>query len=359
MRMELDSIRDVIFNPVAQSKFVHTVSAGYVTGAVFVLAISAWYLLKGRHLEFAKRSATVALSFGLAASLSVVVLGDESGYTLTEHQKMKIAAIESMWHTEPAPAPFTIFGFPDMAAHETHAQIQVPWMLGLIATRSLDTEVPGIFELVARAKQRIVNGIPAYTALRTLRKNTNDAAARQTLKAHAEDLGYALLLRKFVEDPAQATEAQIDKAAWYTVPAVRSMFWSFRLMVGLGFFFIGLFVIGFYLAARRRIAQSRKFLAVALWTLPLPWLAAELGWFVAEHGRQPWAIEGVLPTFLAVSPIPVASVALSLAGFVVFYSVLAAIDVFLLRKYIRLGPTSTLPDAAADVAGAATAGLPA
>jgi cytochrome d ubiquinol oxidase subunit I len=359
MRMELDSIRDVIFNPVAQSKFVHTVSAGYVTGAVFVLAISAWYLLEGRHMEFAKRSATVALSFGLAASLSVVVLGDESGYTLTEHQKMKIAAIESMWHTEPAPAPFTIFGFPDMATHETRAQIQVPWMLGLIATRSLDTEVPGIVELVARAKQRIVNGIPAYTALRALRKNPGDAAARQTLKAHVEDLGYALLLRKFVEDPAQATEAQIDKAAWYTVPAVRSMFWSFRLMVGLGFFFIGLFAIGFYLAARRRIAQSRKFLTVALWTLPLPWLAAEVGWFVAEHGRQPWAIEGVLPTFLAVSPVPVASVALSLTGFVVFYSVLAAIDVFLLRKYIRLGPASTLPDVTDGVAGTATAGLPA
>ena len=104
MRMELDSIRDVIFNPVAQSKFVHTVSAGYVTGAIFVLAISAWYLLKGRHLEFAKRSATVALSFGLAAALSVVVLGDESGYTLTQNQKMKIAAVESEWHTEPPPA---------------------------------------------------------------------------------------------------------------------------------------------------------------------------------------------------------------------------------------------------------------
>ena len=106
MRMELTSIGEVIFNPVAQSKFVHTVSAGYVTGAMFVLSISAWFILKERHLEFARRSATVALSFGLAAALSVVVLGDESGYTANQHQKMKIAAMESMWHTEPAPAPF-------------------------------------------------------------------------------------------------------------------------------------------------------------------------------------------------------------------------------------------------------------
>ena len=350
MRMELDSIRDVIFNPVAQSKFVHTVSAGYVTGAVFVLAISAWYLLKGRHIEFAKRSATVAISFGLAAALSVVVLGDESGYTLTEHQKMKIAVIEGLWHTEPAPEPFTIFGLPDTAAHETHDAVRIPWALGLIATRSLNTEIPGITELVGRAKQRIVNGIRAFTALRALRQDPNDAAARQTLKDHVEDLGYALLLRKYVEDPALATAAQIDQAAWDTVPSVGPMFWSFRLMVGLGLFFIAFFAVGFYLAARRCIAKSRGFLTLAFWILPLPWLAAEVGWFIAEHGRQPWAIEGILPTFLAVSPIPASSVALSLAGFVVFYTVLAVIDVFLIKKYVKLGPGA--PSAPADLTGA-------
>jgi cytochrome d ubiquinol oxidase subunit I len=197
--------------------------------------------------------------------------------------------------------------------------------------------------LVDLAKQRIINGIPAYTALRALRQNPSDEAARQTLKEHAKDLGYALLLRKYVEDPAQATPAQIDQAAWNTVPSVGPMFWTFRVMVGLGFFFIALFGIGFVLATRRRLAQSRRFLTVALWTLPLPWCAAELGWFVAEHGRQPWAIEGVLPTFLAVSPIPASSVALSLTGFVVFYTVLAVIDVFLLKKYVKLGPGSESP----------------
>ena len=101
MRMEITSFADVIFNPVAQSKFVHTVSAGYVTGAVFVLSISAWYLLNGRNRAFAKRSIAVAASFGLASALSVVVLGDESGYTATENQKMKVAAIEAAWDTEP------------------------------------------------------------------------------------------------------------------------------------------------------------------------------------------------------------------------------------------------------------------
>lgn len=338
MRMELQSIAEVIFNPVAQSKFVHTVSAGYVTGSLFVLAISAWFLLKGRHTEFARRSVTVAVSFGLASALSVVVLGDESGYTANQTQKMKIAAMESMWHTEPAPAPFVVFGVPDERNRTTRAEIKVPWMLGLIATRSTDKEVQGIYELVAVARHRIESGIPAYLALQTLRADPKNVTARTVLEARAADLGYALLLRRYVSDPAQATPAQIDQAAWDTVPSVGWLFWSFRVMVALGFFFIALFAYGFYQAMRRRSDARPWFLRLALWSLPLPWIAAELGWFVAEHGRQPWAIEGVLPTFLAVSPIATANVVLSLCGFVLFYSVLAVVDVFLLVKYIRLGP---------------------
>jgi cytochrome d ubiquinol oxidase subunit I len=343
MRMELTSIGAVIFNPVAQSKFVHTVSAGYVTGAMFVLSISAWFILKGRHLEVARRSATVAVSFGLAAALSVVVLGDESGYTASHDQKMKIAAMESMWHTEPAPAPFEVFGIPDAAHRTTRYEVKVPWMLGLIATRSTDGEVPGIYELVAKARERIVAGIPASTALRALRADPHNAAARATLDAHVADLGYALLLRRYVADPATASPSQIDQAAWDTVPSVGWLFWSFRVMVGLGFFFIALFAWGFWLVARRCFEQRPHFLRVALWSLPLPWIAAEVGWVVAEHGRQPWAIEGVLPTFLAVSPIPTSSVAISLAGFVAFYTTLAVVDVMLLRKYIRLGPGDASP----------------
>jgi cytochrome d ubiquinol oxidase subunit I len=165
MRMEVANFSDVIFNPVAQDKFVHTASAGYVMGSMFVLSISAWYLLKGGHIEIAKRSMTVALSFGLASALSVVVLGDESGYTSGQNQKMKIAAIEAMWHTEPAPASFTVIGEPDTKDHVTHFQIELPWVLGLIATRSMDTQVPGIIELTQKADGRIRSGIIAYEAL--------------------------------------------------------------------------------------------------------------------------------------------------------------------------------------------------
>ena len=134
MRMELTDFGAVLFNPVAQAKFVHTVSAGYVTGSMFVLAISAFYLLHGRNRGLAIRSITVAASFGLASALSVVVLGDESGYTAGHNQKMKIAAIESMWQTESAPASFTLVGEPDIATHSTHYAVHIPFVLGIIAT---------------------------------------------------------------------------------------------------------------------------------------------------------------------------------------------------------------------------------
>lgn len=348
MRMEVTDFMAVIFNPVAQAKFVHTVSAGYVTGAVFVLSISALYLLRGRHVDIAKRSMTVAASFGLAAALSVVVLGDESGYTAGENQKMKIAAIEAMWDTEPAPASFTLFGLPDQEARRTDYEIKVPWMLGLIATRSIDGKVPGINQLVAHAQTRIRAGLVAYDGLQRLQADRNDAEARARLAAHADDLGYALLLKGIRPDILAATDAEIEQAAWSTVPGVSPLFWSFRLMVGLGFFFIGLFAVAFTLASLRCLRTSRLFLQVALWSLPLPWIAAELGWYVAEVGRQPWVIEGVLPTFLAVSNLSTGSVLTTLLGFVAVYSVLLIVDVYLMTKAIRQGPAPAEPELSAE-----------
>jgi cytochrome d ubiquinol oxidase subunit I len=338
MRMEVADFTQVLLNPVAQAKFVHTVSAGYVTGAMFVLAVSAFYLLRGRHLELAKRSITVAAAFGLASALSVVVLGDESGYTAGENQKMKIAAIESMWETEAPPASFTIVGLPDPATQSTRYAVRIPWALGLIATRSADEPVPGIKSLVQSAEGRIRNGMIAYDALTRLKKDRDNAELRATLDAHVADLGYALLLKRYTPAVTDATDAQVAAAARGTIPDVPKLFWSFRIMVGLGFWFILLFGTVFYLVWRRRIAASRRVLRAALWSWPLPWIAAELGWVVAEYGRQPWTIEGVLPTYLAVSNLPAASVAASLIGFVLFYTALLGADVFLMLKYIGIGP---------------------
>ena len=341
MRMEVTDFAAVMFNPVAQAKFVHTVSAGYVTGAMFVLAISAFYLLRGRHRAMAIRSFTVAASFGLASALSVVVLGDESGYVTTENQKMKLAAMEAMWETEPAPAGFNIVALPDPKNGRNLFELKLPFVLGLIATRSLTEPVLGINELVEQARARVRLGIPVYAALQKLREDRGNGELRRYVTENSHNLGYALLLKRFTDDPTQATEAQIDAAAKATVPRVQPLFWSFRVMVGLGMFFIALFGLAFWKASTGRIERHGWYLKLVVLSLPLPWVAAELGWFVAEYGRQPWVIEGVLPTSLAASSLPAWNVAATIAGFVLFYSTLLVVDIGLMRKYIRLGPVDS------------------
>ena len=290
MRMELTSFSEVLFNPVAQSKFVHTVSAGYVTGAMFVMSIAAYFILNRRHVDIARRSLTVAASFGLASALSVVVLGDESGYTAGENQKMKIAAIEAMWETEPPPASFTVFGFPDLKSETTKDEIRIPYLLGLIATRSLDKPVEGVKALVERSETRIRNGMAGYQWLAKEGGHPN-AAVPPELEASMRDVGHSLLVKRIRPDIENATDAQIHEAAMSTIPDVPVLFWSFRIMVALGFYFIALFAVAFYLSSKRRCGKP-WFLRMVMYSLPLPWVAAELGWIVAEYGRQPWIIDG-------------------------------------------------------------------
>jgi cytochrome d ubiquinol oxidase subunit I len=272
----------------------------------------------------------------------VVVLGDESGYLTTEHQKMKLASIEAEWHTQAPPASFTVFGIPDRQGRETKYAVKIPWLLGLIATRSIDKPVEGIDNLVMRARTRISDGILAYKALQILKQDPGDEQARSTFEAHKANLGYALLLKTIGVDPARAGPDDIARAANATVPPVGVMFWSFRVMVGLGFLFIIMFAFAFYVSATQRFQRYRWFLRFALLALPLPWIAAELGWVVAEVGRQPWVIYGVLPTQLAASSITGGQVLGSIIGFVLFYSALAVVDVFLMVRYARMGPEAAL-----------------
>jgi cytochrome d ubiquinol oxidase subunit I len=337
MRMEVTDFGAVLFNPVAQAKFVHTVSAGYTIAAVFVLGISAFYLLKGKHVGVAKRSMTVAAAFGLASALSVVVLGDQSGYTLTDNQKMKLAALEAMWETEPAPAGLTAFGIPSLAERKTDYEVKIPYVLGLIATRSIDKPVEGIFELVATAEDRIESGVIAYGALETVKANPKDMAARAIFETHRRDLGYGLLLKRYVADPRMADAATIKKASWDTVPNVPVMFWSFRIMAGIGLLMIALFATAFVLVTLRK-HQTRWFLILAVAAIPLPWIAAELGWILAEVGRQPWAVEGVLPTALGASSLSVPQLWTTIVLFTLLYGALAVVEVGLILRHIKKGP---------------------
>jgi len=354
MRMEVVDFAAVLFNPVAQAKFVHTVSAGYVTGAMFVLSISAFFLLRKKHVDVARRSFAVAAAFGLLSALSVVVLGDESGYAANENQKMKLAAIEAMWETEKAPADFTAFGIPNQEARENHYEVRIPFMMGLIATRSFDEEITGIMDLVKRAEHRIRGGQIAYGALQRIRADKNDTEARAMFDKHWQDLGHGLLLKRYRDDIGNATQEEIAKAALDTVPRVAPLFWTFRIMAGLGFYLIAFFIAAFYFSCRNNFQDKPGFLKLALWSLPAPWIAIECGWFVAEYGRQPWAVDGVLPTFYAASGLALYEILLTLIGFTLLYTVLMVIEIKLMLKAIKKGPDEVLPSLQAPNALAAS-----
>ena len=340
MRMEVNDFFAVLTNPVAQAKFVHTVSAGYVMASLFVLGISAWYLLGGRHVGLARRSITVAASFGLAGALSVVVLGDESGYVVGEAQQTKMAAIEAMWETEPAPASFNLVANINQAEGKNDWSIQIPYVMGIIGTRSLDKQIMGIHDIIKLNEQRIINGQQAVVLLEDLRNNPNNALAAQQFEQVKGDLGFGLLLKKYTDNVGTATPEMIAQAAKDTIPPVFPIFWSFRAMVGLGFLMLALFVVSLWSSIKGNFLQKPWLLRWALFMLPAPWLAAEFGWFIAEYGRQPWTIYGMLPTHLSVSNLSVTNIWMSLAGFVGFYTILLIVEMYLMIKYVKLGPAS-------------------
>lgn len=339
MRMEITSFGDLLFNPAAQVKFVHTVAAGYTTASAFVLGISAYYMLKGRDAAFAQRSYTIAAGFGLAAVLSVIVLGDESGYTDGEVQKVKLAAIEAEWHTEQPPAAFTVIGFPDQEAMQTHYAVKIPWVLGLIGTRSVDEPIMGLSEILDKNRQRIRDGIKAYGFLQALREGRKDANTLAEFERYKQDLGYGLLLKRYTDKVVDASDGQIEQAALYSIPKVVPLFWTFRIMVACGFAMLAVFVLAFIASSIRKCRQD-WLLRLSFYMIPLPWIACEMGWFVAEFGRQPWTIAEILPTFLSASSLTELDLYLSLSGYISLYTVFLVIELFLMLKFIKLGPSS-------------------
>jgi cytochrome bd ubiquinol oxidase subunit I len=340
MRMEMTNFFEVLFNPVAQVKFVHTAAAGYVVASVFVIGVSAFYLLRGRDLAFAKRSFAVASAFGVAAALSVIVLGDEAGYELGDVQQVKLAAIEAAWETEPPPAGFNVIAWPNDKAQKNDFALTIPWIGGLITTRSLDKELIGIKDLINRNEVRVRSGMIAYDNLVKLRAGEKTPEIVAAFDEHKNDLGYGLLLKRYVDNPAEASQAQILQAAKDSIPSVPYLFWSFRIMVGIGFFFLALFLLSAWHLARGTLMKQRWLLHVLLWSIPLPWIAAELGWFTAEYGRQPWAIGEVLPTFLATSALTVGDLIVSMSGYLIFYTLLLVAELYLMFKFARLGPST-------------------
>ncbi len=351
MRMELESFGALFFNLDAQAKFVHTVLAGYVTAAIFVCGISSYYLLRGRNLEFAKRSFRVASVFGVLGAGGVITLGDALGYVGAHVQPSKLVAMEALWKSEPAPMSFNAIAFPNQAEQRNDFEIQIPAMLSILVTHSLTGTLPGANELEAEARTRIRNGVPAVLAMEKLSANPKDEEALAVFAAHRADVGYALLAQRYAPDLTQITDEQVAKAARDTIPEVWIVFWAFRFMVAFGLMMLGYMVFAMLISLTNQIEKRRWFLWVGVLMIPVPFLACEMGWLVAEVGRQPWTVYEILPTWLSASTHSEAYMIFSISGFILLYTIFAIIEVFLMLHFIRKGPDEPGAHGSAQLAG--------
>ncbi len=339
MRMQTSSLLDLFMNTFAQIGFVHTIAAGYTTGSVFVLGISSYYLLKGRDVEFAKRSFAIASGFGLVAVLLVVFMGDQSGLMVYKHQPLKLAILEGEWDTQKAPANFNLIAFPDQAKQKNDFAIQIPDVLGLIVTHNWNQQITGIKDLVKDNEARITQGKIAYTDLLKVRKGDTSPATMAEFNRYKNDLGFGMLLMQYTPDISKATSAQVNQAANATLPDVAGIFWSFRIMVGLGFLMALMFVMGIIKSFRSKWTQP-WFYRWALISVPFPIIASICGWFVTEHGRQPWTVYNMLPTPISSSSIAGGDVVASLILFTTFYTALFIVEMYLMFKFAKIGPSA-------------------
>lgn len=340
MTLRLHSIAALYLHYLAQIRVGHVASAAFLLSSIFVMGISAYYLLKKQDVAFAKRSFAIAAGFGLICSLMVVFFGDQNGLEVAKDEPEKMAAIEAQWHTQKAPAAWYLFAWPDQSAQKNYAEVKIPYALSLIATHSLTGTVQGIDPIVDQYKKRIASGIKAYTALQNIWGNKATTANEKIYHEYKNNLGFAYLLLPYTQDVAHATPAQIDAAAKSGIPNVLTAFWTFRVMIGLWGVMFLLLVLGVSYTWRNVLEKKPFFLRCCVWAIPLPFIAAECGWVLAEVGRQPWAIHDILPVFMSTSTLDAASLITSLILFALFYGILIGVELFLMFKYARLGPSS-------------------
>jgi cytochrome bd ubiquinol oxidase subunit I len=338
LRLQLTNFSDLIFSAEAQAKFVHTSVAGYVTSAIAVCGISAFYMARNRHLELARRSFRMAAVFGVLATAGVITLGDALGFIGGNAQPAKLAAMEAIWQPEKAPMAFNAIAFPSRTDETNYGVVQVPYVLSLLETHSLSGTVPAISELEQQAEARVRNGVPAVQALQVLSSHPDDAQALATFNQHKDDLGYGFLAQRYAEDLSTLTPAQVTQSAKDSIPPVAPVFWAFRVMVGLGLLMLVFFVLAMIFSVRNDVHQRRWFLKLVPWLIPVPFIANECGWVVAEVGRQPWTVYNVLPTWMSASTHSVGYMVFSLIGFVSIYTIFIVIEMTLMIKAIKQGP---------------------
>ncbi len=337
-RNEMVDFWAVLFSPTAVNKFLHTITSAYTYSALFVIGVSSWYLLKKRNILLAKRSIVVAATFGLIASIFTVLTGDESARQIFRVQPMKFAAMEGLYKGE-SNAPLVAIGVfnkrpsPDNPeADEWAVKLEIPNLLSYMAALDPHAFVPGIHDLIHGNKEqniesyydRIDKGKKAIAALvdyKAAKKSGDKEKADESLKvfeANYKDFGYG-----YYDDPHDL------------IPHVPLTFYSFHTMVGLGTLFVLIFLLALIYTVKDKIINKRWLLWIALWSIPMGFLAQEAGWMVAEFGRQPWVVQDFMPTLTAVSNIDHTSVMITFWLFTVTFTILLIAEIKIMLTQIK------------------------
>ena len=350
-RNEMVNFWAVLFSPVAVNKFLHTVSSGYVTAAVFVIGISAWFLLKQRHTRLAKRSILVASIFGLVSSLFLAFTGDGSAYQVSQKQPMKLAAMEGLYQGKTG-AGLVAFGILAPSKQQGDGQdafllkIEFPKLLSFLGYRNPDAFVPGVDDIIRGGYKPGVDHINSLEKERTMsveEKISRGKKAVAALSAYREakianDTARINLFRKLIKQNFPWFGYAYLNSPQSIIPNVPVTFYSFHLMVYLGMYFILLFAVVLYLARTDKLENRRWLLRLAIWTIPLVYLASEAGWVVAEVGRQPWVIQDLMPVMAAASKIDASSVIITFTLFAALFTVLLIAELMIMTRQIKLGP---------------------
>lgn len=339
-RFEMQNFAEVVFNPVAVSKFTHTSSSGFVMGSAFVITISCWYLLKRKHVEMAKKSIVVAAVFGLVASIFVGFTGDEAAYEVAQKQPMKLAAMEGLYSGERG-AGLVAMGVINSSKQPGDTQdpflfkVKVPELLSLLANREPGSFVPGIDDLVYGNTEENIMGVNTMmekgrlaladlAAFKEAKKNKTDdvaAAALERFNVNKEFMGYG-----YLDTPEEA------------VPPVNIVFNSFHLMVVMGTLLPAIFAAFLFYTLKGTVTEKRWLLPVGLLTGLFGLLAQQAGWVTAEVGRQPWAIQGLMPVKIATTNLSTTAVQITFAMFAVVFTLLLIAEISIMLKQIAAGP---------------------
>ncbi len=346
-RNVMDDFWALVLSPVAINKFFHAVSAGWVLGGLFVVGVSAWYLLKKREPFLAKQSIKVGAWVGLIGTIVVSFTGDGSAYEVADKQPMKLAAMEGVYHGSHG-QELIAFGVLNPAKEYNNDEpeflfkIPIPKLLSLLATRTADGFVPGINDIIEGGytdrnlkgeeiiapslDERMQRGRAAIAALADFNqaKKQGDTAAMAEAKTRIEK-DYEYFGYGYIESVEQL------------IPNVPFVFYSFHIMVILGMYFLAFFVLILLLAHKDLLSRWKGLLWIAILTIPLGYVCLQSGWIVAEMGRQPWVIQDIMPTFAAISNIEVSSVQTTFCLFAVLFTVLLVAEVSIMLKQIKKG----------------------